>query len=301
MAFSVDAFDLPPSPVQQLTLSTDLEKTGVTLWVKRDDLLRFPQASELCGNKVRKLKYNLQAAARSGKETLLTFGGAYSNHIAAVAAAGFLFGFKTIGIIRGEPAGPLNPVLQLARERGMELHYLDRTTYRRRNESGFQNELINRFGDVYLLPEGGTNELAVQGAAELVGETEQLLGWYPDHWLLAAGTGGTAAGIAAGLNGAARLTAVAVVSDPAIPDAIRDAAGGDEKTGNWSVNFDYTFGGYAKKTPELTAFIQEFQQNYGIPIEPIYTGKAFFAVFDLIKNGYFSPGSRILVVHTGGV
>ncbi|HMQ62739.1 MAG TPA: pyridoxal-phosphate dependent enzyme [Flavilitoribacter sp.] len=301
MAVFVDEFNLPPGPVEQLKLPRELENAGVSLWVKRDDLLRFPQAPELCGNKIRKLKYNLQAAMRSGKERLLTFGGAYSNHIAAVAAAGFLFGFKTIGVIRGEPVEPLNPVLHLARERGMELHYLDRAAYRRRNEPGFQEELIRRTGDPYLLPEGGTNDLAAKGAAELVGEAEQQLGWLPDQWLLAAGTGGTSAGIAAGLDGVASLTAVAAVKDPGIGEVIRRATGKDEQAGNWSVNFDYTFGGYAKKTQELTAFIQWFGTAYRIPVEPIYTGKAFFAVFDLIKNGYFSPGSRILVVHTGGV
>ncbi len=300
MIISPESFSHLSSPLQKLPLPPEFEEKALALYVKRDDLLFFPQAPEFCGNKIRKLKYNLLAARETGKDTLLTFGGAFSNHIAAVAAAGQLFGFKTIGIIRGEYTEPLNPTLLLAGQRGMTLHYLDRQNYRRRNDPGFQSEISDRFGQPYFLPEGGTNDLAVQGAAELPEEVERQLGFTPTHWCLAAGTGGTMAGIVKGLGARSQVIGVAAVKDPGITDTVWSFVSEKEIQSNWRVNYDYTFGGYAKTQPELQAFMEWFEAAYAIQLEPIYTGKAFYAVFDLMKKGYFSAGSRIVMVHTGG-
>ncbi len=273
-----------------------LQEQGVTLWVKREDLLH-PQIS---GNKWRKLKYNLQEAGQQGHHSLLTFGGAYSNHIAATAAAGKEYGFHTIGIIRGEEHLPLNPTLSFATSCGMQLHYISREEYRHKSDPAFLDELQEKYGKAYLLPEGGTNLLAVKGCTEIVADMPVAF----SHICCAMGTGGTLAGIVAGLAGDK-----AILGFPALKggDFLRQEveelvqAYCGKSYSNWQLVTQYHFGGYAKVKPELLHFMQQFKEQHHIQLEPIYTGKMMYGLFDLIRQGHFPRGSRIVAVHTGGL
>ena len=277
---------------------------GVRLLLWRDDLVN----PDLPGNKARKLKYNLAAARQQGHHTLLTFGGAYSNHTAAVATAGRLFGFKTIGLIRGDAPTegmkrpPLNPTLARATADGMALHYLDRSSYRRRAALEFIVEQLARFGPAYVLPEGGTNALALPGCAELVAEIRHRTGF--DALAVAAGTGGTLAGIVTGLVGEEQAVGVAALKSGGflkdeIDALIQQATG--QAFANFSLHTDYHFGGYANYSAELLGFIQRFQDKHGILLDPIYTGKLLYGVLNLIDNGYFPRGSTVVAIHTGGL
>lgn len=277
---------------------------GVRLLLWRDDLVN----PDLPGNKARKLKYNLVAARQQGYHTLLTFGGAYSNHIAAVATAGRLFGFNTIGLIRGdapaeghEPARP-NPTLARAAAEGMALHYLDRSSYRRRAEPAFIAEQLARFGPAYVLPEGGTNALAIPGCAELVAEIRQRTEF--DALAVAVGTGGTLAGLVTGLAGQQQALGVAALKNgsflKAEVDGLTQMVAG-QVFSNFSLHTDYHFGGYAKYSADLLAFIQQFEVRHGVLLDPIYTGKLLFGVLDLIEKGHFSRGSTVVAIHTGGL
>lgn len=274
---------------------------GVRLLLWRDDL-RHP---DLPGNKARKLKYNLRQARIEGYSRLLTFGGAYSNHLAAVAAAGRLYGFATTGLVRGEAHHPLNPTLARCAADGMALHYLDRATYRRRAEPEFLADMQQQFGPAYLLPEGGTNTLALRGVAELIAELRQHTNF--DAVAVAAGTGGTLAGLTLGLaeaGYAAHAVGVAALKGGdflrAEVDVLTHAATGTVLT-NYELHTGYHFGGYAKLPAELRAFIQDFEAAYGVLLDPIYTSKLLFGVLDLIAKGHFAPGSTVVAVHTGGL
>ncbi|GAB3331005.1 1-aminocyclopropane-1-carboxylate deaminase/D-cysteine desulfhydrase [Hymenobacter humi] len=277
---------------------------GVRLLLWRDDLANH----DLPGNKARKLKYNLAAAQQQGHHTLLTFGGAYSNHIAAVATAGRLFGFHTIGLIRGDaPASGtdpalLNPTLAQATAEGMALHYLGRSAYRHRAELDFLAEQLARFGPAYVLPEGGTNALALPGCAELVAELRQLTDF--DALAVAVGTGGTLAGLLTGLAGQQQAVGVAALKNGSFLSAEVDALTQQtvgQTFANYSLQTDYHFGGYAKYSVELLSFIELFRAQHGVLLDPVYTGKMLFAVLDLIKKGYFPRGSTVVAIHTGGL
>jgi 1-aminocyclopropane-1-carboxylate deaminase len=283
------------APLQQLQHPL-LQKHELTLWVKREDLLH----PHISGNKWRKLKYNLQEVKAQGKETIVTFGGAYSNHIAATAAAGAEFGFKTIGIIRGEEHLPLNPTLAFATQQGMELHYISREAYRQKSEPDFLATLDEKYNQPYIVPEGGTNQLAVKGCAEIL---DDITIDY-DVICCASGTGGTIAGIIAGLKGQKQVLGFPALKggdflNDEIAQLVYNYSG--ENYRNWQLITDYHFGGYAKLKPELLEFILAFQEQHNIPLEPVYTGKLFFGLFDLISNGYFTKGTRIIAVHTGGL
>ena len=287
---------LSTSPVQAIQ-DPALTAAKVSLYLKRDDLIH-PQVS---GNKWRKLKYNLKAAQEAGYTTLLTFGGAYSNHIAATAAAGKAGGFSTIGLIRGEEQLPLNPTLRLAREQGMQLQYISREEYRHKDEEAVLQALQTRLGPFYYLPEGGSNALAVQGCAELVDELD--IQQY-DFIALACGTGGTLAGVVAGLNRRKQALGFPVLKGGSFLKATVDTlteAYNNQVYQNYQLMTDYHFGGYAKWTPELVQFINGFKSRHGIPLDPIYTGKLLFGIFDLVKKGWFKPGTRLLAIHTGGL
>lgn len=293
---SIETFfaNTPQVPEQQLKSSL-LDQKRLTLTVRREDLLH----PEVPGNKWRKLKYNLLAAAGNGSEALLTFGGAYSNHLAAVSAAGKLFGFKTIGFVRGEAHFPLNPTLEQATRNAMELHYLDRETYRQKDTPEFLEQLKSRFPDAYLIPEGGTNNLALQGCAEITRDIQADL----DVICCAAGTGGTAAGLLCGLNGKKDLLVFTALKGDFLKNEINHLTqtfnGNIYK--NWNLQTDYHFGGYAKIKSGLLDFMHDFQDQFNIPLEPVYTGKMFFGLFDMIGKDFFEPGTKILAIHTGGL
>lgn len=273
-----------------------LRERNISLFIKREDL-NHPLIS---GNKWHKLKYNLLEAKMQGKNVLLTFGGAYSNHIYSVAAAGKIFGYKTIGIIRGEEHLPLNPTLSFAKENGMQFYYLDRSSYRDKNSSIIIKHLQNIFGDFYLLPEGGTNELAVKGCSEIINSIKIEF----DYLCCPCGTGGTLAGLITGLRGKNFVLGFAVLKGASflkknVSNLLQTVEANNYK--NWDINLDYHFGGYAKVNKQLFTFVDEFFKLTMIPIEPIYTGKMLFGIYDLISNGYFKKGSQIIALHTGGL
>jgi 1-aminocyclopropane-1-carboxylate deaminase len=273
-----------------------LKERNISLFIKREDL-NHPHIS---GNKWHKLKYNLLEARKQGKNVLLTFGGTYSNHIYSVAAAGKIFGYKTIGIIRGEEHLPLNPTLSFAKENGMQLYYLDRSLYREKNSSEILMHFQNIFGDFYLLPEGGTNELAVKGCSEIIDSINVEF----DYLCCPCGTGGTLAGLISGLRGKNFVLGFAVLKGASflkknVSNLLQAVEANNYK--NWDINLDYHFGGYAKVNKQLFTFVDEFFKLTKIPIEPIYTGKMLFGIYELISNRYFKQGSQIIALHTGGL
>ncbi|MGW7271433.1 1-aminocyclopropane-1-carboxylate deaminase/D-cysteine desulfhydrase [Streptomyces sp. NPDC054864] len=284
-----------PSPLQELQ-DDRFARHGVTLTLKRDDLIH----PDLPGNKYRKLFLNLDAAVAAGHEALLTFGGAYSNHLRATAAAGRLLGIETIGVVRGdELAGrPLNPSLAQCAADGMRLHFIDRATYRRKTEPQILAALLHAAGaeDPYVIPEGGSNSLAVQGCTAL---GEELRG-HTRTAAVACGTGGTLAGMAAGLAPDQRALGIPVLKGgflgPEI-QALQQRAFG-APTANWHLDERFHFGGYARTPPELTAFANDFEDRHGLPVERVYVAKLLYALTALSEEGAFPPGSNVTAVIT---
>ena len=273
-----------------------LDQAGIRLLIKRDDLT----ASHLMGNKARKLKYNLQAACTLGHTKLATFGGAYSNHIYATAAAGKIHGFDTFGFIRGEEHLPLNPVLAFATRGGMRLFYIDRDFYRQKNSAVMADYVRQRCGEVYVLPEGGSNALAVKGCMEIVPEIQTQLGSDCDVIAVAMGTGATLAGVIRSLKPTQRALGFSALKNGEFLK--RDVVGwlDGEIEADWSICSAYAGNGYAKTTPELLTFIDRFTQRTGIPLDPVYTGKMMFGLYDQIVRGDFARGATLVALHSGG-
>ena len=291
----------PLIPLQQVKLDF-LEEKNIQLYVLREDLIH----PTISGNKWRKLYYNLQEANNQGKTQLLTFGGAFSNHIAATAAAGKQFGFKTIGIIRGEEHLPLNPTLQLAYENGMQFHYVDRAFYREKKyDVLFLETLKEQNGDFYLVPEGGSNAFAVKGCTEII----KNINIDYDTICCACGTGGTIAGIIAAADETKNIIGFpALKGGGFLKNDIQQLLADYQQQflveinhPNWSLNTDYHFGGYAKITHELVDFVNDFYQKHAIPLDLIYTGKMLFGILHLAKTTAFFNGKKIVVIHTGGL
>ncbi|MBA4055887.1 MAG: 1-aminocyclopropane-1-carboxylate deaminase [Marivirga sp.] len=268
-----------------------LRDASVRLFIRREDL-NHPFVS---GNKWWKLKYNLEEALRQGQKRVLTFGGAFSNHIYSTAAAANELKMKSIGIIRGEERLPLNPVLHFAEANGMKLHYTSRETYRSKMENTFINKLNDVYGDFYLIPEGGSNALAVKGVEEFA----NTLDIEHDYLCCPVGTGGTLAGLIRGAKGRKKILGFSALKNGSfLQNEIMNL--GSTYDG-WGLITDYHFGGYAKSTKELLAFIDDFKRLHGIPLEFIYSGKMIYGIFDLVQKGFFEKGSRLLAIHTGGI
>jgi 1-aminocyclopropane-1-carboxylate deaminase len=284
------------SRIQQIHFS-EIENSGIFLFIKREDELH----PFISGNKYRKLKYNLAEAAKQQKSTLLTFGGAYSNHIAATAAAGFSYNLKTIGIIRGdELANNLaetiqnNPTLKFASEHNMQFEFVSRASYREKTTREFIKKLQEKFGDFYLVPEGGTNNFAVKGCEEILTEEDTKY----DVICSAVGTGGTISGIINSLKNHQKAIGFPALKGDFLQPEIKKYI---LKSENWSLNTNYHFGGYAKVSEELITFINKFKSETKIPVDPVYTGKMMFGIVDLIKSDFFEKGTKILAIHTGGL
>jgi len=264
----------------------------VELTIKREDKIH----ADISGNKYRKLKYNLISAKENDFDTLLTFGGAFSNHIAATASAGAEFGFKTIGIIRGNELKDKildNPTLKFAQKCGMKFKFVTRELYRNKTDSKFLNDLKKEFGNIYFLPEGGTNELAIKGCEEILTDIDDLYNFV----CVAVGTGGTISGLINSSGTHQRILGFPALKGDFLSKEISLLSSKD----NWSLIPEYHFGGYGKINSALITFINQFKQETKIPLDPIYTGKMLFGIVDLIKKGYFLKGSKILVIHTGGL
>lgn len=274
----------------------------VDVHIRREDLVH----PTISGNKWHKLRYNLANAKKRGNETLLTFGGAYSNHIEATAIAGKEFGFKTIGVIRGEETLPLNSTLQKAIECGMQLEYVSRTEYRDKHTWDYTEHLRERFGSFYLVPEGGSNFYAINGCMEILKESDSVY----DYICCPLGTGGTASGIALSLKPHQKLLGFpALKGGEFLLDEMKrfinmvtnDEESTQDVLDRVELIHDYHFGGYAKTSKELISFLQQFNKEHDIKWDLIYNGKMAYGVFDMIEKGYFPKGSKILLIHTGGL
>jgi len=269
---------------------------GVNLHVLRLDLIH----PHISGNKWYKLKYNLEEIKKQKIREVLTFGGAYSNHIAATAAAGKEFGFKTIGIIRGDETRERNDTLTFAESCGMKLHFVSRGEYRKKHTPEFLSALTQQFGKVFILPEGGSNEFGVKGCTEIVNEINIPF----DFICSACGTGATISGIILSLKEKQHAIGFSVLHAPGYIESEIKKWLTHFKSNNFSkfqVNEEYDFGKYAKHTPELLAFIDRFEKQNKIPLDQVYTGKMMFGIYDLIRKGYFERNKTIIAVHTGGL
>ena len=271
------------------------KSTGIEVWMKRLDKA-FPHA---VGNKYFKLKYNFERARELDRDKILTFGGAYSNHISATAELGAKRGFQTIGLIRGEELAKNerktlkeNPTLAFAHQCGMRLEFITRKSYREKHTGIFQKKIVEKYGEAYILPEGGTNALAVKGCEEILTEGDSKF----DVLCCPVGTGGTMAGI---INASAPHQRVLGFS--ALRADLREAVKKYTRKTNWRLFPENDFKGFAKINPQLVSFINGFYGEYDILLDPIYTGKMMLKLFKAIKGGFFQKNTRILVVHTGGL
>jgi len=282
-------------PLQKIT-NQITDKLGINLYMLRTDL-NHPLIS---GNKLYKLKYNIEEAKKLDKKTLLTFGGAFSNHISATAAAGKEYNLKTIGIIRGDELSELNPTLKLAKKHGMDLHFVSRELYR--DKEKLYQYVSEKFEkeNYYLVPEGGSNELGVKGCMEIANSININF----DTICCACGTGATLAGITMSLKENQKAMGFQILKAEGYIKA--EVENWHKKFNNsnplnWEINEEFHFGGYAKTTPELITFIKDFEKETTIPLEPIYTGKLMYGLFELVQQNYFKKGETIIAVHTGGL
>lgn len=272
-----------------------LEEKQVQVVVKRLDLLH----PLIQGNKHYKLLYNIRAAKEGGYAKILTFGGAFSNHIHATAISAAQNGLQSIGLIRGEIPKPLNPTLADAQNQGMQLYPMSRTAYREKHSPLVSEQLRLKFGEVFIIPEGGTNALAIKGSREILLTQDKLM----DIVAVPIGTGGTFAGLLASASPNQQVVGFSALKGTFIPGEIGKLLADYQirPTCSWDIHTTYHFGGYAKFKPELITFIKEIKVTCGLPLDPIYTGKMLFGLLDLVRNDAFRKGTRILAIHTGGL
>ncbi|MCU4421735.1 pyridoxal-phosphate dependent enzyme [Acinetobacter lwoffii] len=263
----------------------------ITLIIRRLDLVH-PQIS---GNKFFKLKYNFLEAKRQGYQHILSFGGAYSNHLAATAFAAQQFGFKSVGVIRGEELAdrPLNPTLATAQQFGMKLHFVSRDEYRRKQRPEYLAELARHFPEHYVIPEGGTNALAIQGCQEILKDSDAQF----DVICCAVGTGGTISGLIEASHAHQQILGFSALKGSFLKDEVAQLT----KKTNWNILDDYCCGGYAKTSAALVQFIRDFEAEFSILLEQVYTAKMLMGIFDLIEKNYFPARSKLLVIHSGGL
>ncbi len=278
--------------MEVLTQEIHLNNSSIKLFIRREDLIH-PFVS---GNKFRKLKYNLLEAKNENHTTLLTFGGAFSNHIAATAFAGKENGFKTIGIIRGDELESKiseNPTLKFAQQCGMKFVFESREQYRCKADKPYLEALRIKFGPFYLIPEGGTNDLAIKGCEEILSENDKQY----DFICCSVGTGGTISGLINNSSLCQKILGFPALKGDFLQKDICKFATNE----NWELISEYHFGGYGKVTNQLITFITNFYKQNKVPLDPIYTGKMVFGVIDLLDKNYFPKNSKILLIHTGGI
>lgn len=279
-------------PITQKITFPGFDLHGCSVHIRRTDKIH-PYVS---GNKYHKLKYNVKYALEHGYTSLLTFGGAYSNHILATAVAAKEAGLQSIGIIRGQELYQSihsNPTLRKAKAYGMELRFVTREAYRQKDTPEFTDQLIAEYPTAYILPEGGSNALAVKGCEEIVQPNDEGFRIITT----AVGTGGTMAGIVKSTHAHQKVLGFSVLNGTFQRKALSEYT---EKT-NYLLTDAYCFGGYAKVDKLLIDFINEFKEETGILLDPVYTGKMMYGIRECIKNAFFDENSRILAIHTGGL
>lgn len=290
-----------PSPLEKVNYPL-FDAYQVTVYLKRDDLIH----AEISGNKWRKLKLNLEKFKLGKYDQLLTFGGAYSNHISATAALGRILHIPTIGIIRGDELTPSsNQTLQKAAEDGMQLIFVNREEYSWRYETEYKNQLREKFGNVLVIEEGGANFYGIMGCTEIVSE----IPFEPDYYVLPAGTGTTASGILFATESSNTIAIAALNDVEGILDEISSlleyAGLTDEEVADklemLTLTSEFTFGGYGKTSPELITFINDFYTQTDIKLDQVYTGKMMYGLCEFIKAGKIAAGTTVVAVHTGGL
>ena len=278
-----------PSPITELS-SSFLSEKKLKLFLKRDDQIH----PEISGNKWRKLYLNLLEAKKQKKQTILTYGGAFSNHIYATAAACKLFGFNSIGIIRGEYEDPENSTINFAKSQGMEIVRISKAIY------GSDKEVIAvQYPNAYVIPEGGNNEQGRMGMKFLAEEINQSFQHEKCLIVLPIGTGCTMTGLIQSLNPNFSVLGINVLKNKSINKEIAELVVYSKV--KYEINHDYHFGGYAKTSPELIKFVNQFFDQYNINLDPIYTAKSMYAIFDLMSRHKFPEGEKIIAIHTGGL
>ncbi|MFK7863951.1 MAG: 1-aminocyclopropane-1-carboxylate deaminase/D-cysteine desulfhydrase [Pseudohongiellaceae bacterium] len=290
------------APVEQVNCEL-LTAKSLRLRVLRLDKIH-PQVQ---GNKWFKLRLNLASCLEQGLSRVISFGGAYSNHLYALAAAGGQLGLETVGVVRGELVEPFNPVLAYCQSQGMKLHSVSRSEYRQKLDPLFLKELQDKYGPAFIVPEGGSNQLGVQGCEEIATHLCNIAGEGPVTIALACGTGTTLAGVIQGLGKQQANHAVLGVSvlkaegyiERQTKSWLTEATFSGKQS--WYVSDSFHCGGYAKSSMELIEFIERFKEVSDIPLEPVYTGKLFFGLFSMIEADAFPPGSDLIAVHSGGI
>jgi len=259
---------------------------------------------DVSGNKWFKLKYNLEKAIAGGHDTILTFGGAFSNHIAATAAACHLYGLRSIAVVRCEPGSELNPTLSKAKGLGMQLHFVGREVYTQKSSEAFEQQLKEQFGHHYLIPEGGNNAAGAEGCKEILRPLEHY-----DYIFCACGTATTFAGLVASAKEGQTVIGISVLKGEEQLAQEAERLTGIAIAGNQGlmelnahcISNAYCFSGYARFDQAIVDFKTDFENKYAVPLDHIYTSKLFFAVNDLLKSGRLKSGSKILIVHSGGL
>jgi len=282
-------FDVQKSINEPIRISNTY---GVDLFLKREDNIH----PIISGNKYRKLKYNIEAAKKQGHKTILTFGGAFSNHIAAVAAVGKAFNFKTIGVIRGDELADKiesNPTLMYAKSCGMTFKFISRALYREKQNPLIIKKILKGFSNYYFVPEGGTNDLAIKGCEEILNQEDKNFNFV----CCSVGTGGTISGIINSSNNNQYVLGFPALKGSFLKEDISKFV----RKKNWNIITDYHFGGYGKVDVDLINFINQFKEDNNIQLDPVYTGKMMFGIYELLKKDYFPKGSKVLAIHTGGL
>lgn len=283
--------EFSPSWIQALPVLE--QQLGLSVHVLREDRLH-PRVS---GNKLRKLHFNLKEAQAQGKG-ILTFGGAFSNHLLATAIACQDYGLASVGVVRGEAHEPLNPTLARACEAGMQLVYISREDYRRKDEPDFLIGLQKEFGGMYVVPEGGSNDLGVRGCESILGVHTQTY----DFIACPVGTGATLSGLIRTAEAHQRVLGFSALKGAQyLEDEVVKYLGQSQPVCAWDLVHDYHFGGYAKVNATLIEFLNRMYKQHDLPLDPVYTGKMMFGVLDMVQSGDIPKGSKVLVVHTGGL
>jgi 1-aminocyclopropane-1-carboxylate deaminase len=282
-------------------LIQSLDESWYKPYVKGIDMLRLDLLHpHISGNKWFKLKYNIQHAKEAGYNTVLTFGGAYSNHLAATAAAAnaFAFGIKSIGIVRGKDAeNNLNSTLQFCKNNGMQLVFVSREEYARKEDKDWLEEIQSEYNHPFIIPEGGANEWGTEGAAEIATLVDNKY----THVCVSVGTGTTAIGLRNGLPINTTLLAYAPIKGGSYLTEEIALHLKEGKNANWQLFDNWHFGGFGKYNNELLTFMNEFYQQHNIPLDIVYTSKMMYAVQEQLKKGFFPKDAQILCIHTGGM
>ncbi len=287
-----------PSPVQAMP-ADELFPGHSAVFIKRDDLIHH----YFSGNKYRKIKYNYLEFMKGDYREIIAFGGAFSNLLYTLSFLSARAGIPMTFYIRGDGFDPSNPTLSTIQRNGVKLEFVQREAYKSKAESGLINELIQKHPDAFFIPDGGSNPFAIPGAAEIVTEIRDQLGFDPDHIVMDMGTGGTFCGVMQALPQKTQLTGIPVLKGVDWQNTFREVLGQpDFRIDHARVRIieDYHFGGFARFNQQLINFVNDFSLKYGMPVDPIYTGKLFFALTDLLSQNYFGMAKTIVCIHSGG-